>query len=59
MRRDQIEFYIADTTAAQVKKEMEEWSSEPSVTEFIGALQSMVEEDDALFEEALIQLENS
>lgn len=59
MRRDQIEFVVTDTIAGQVKKEMEEWGNKPSVPKFVGALQSMVEENDTLFGEALIQLENS
>jgi len=38
---------------------MRKWGEKPRVSDFKGALATMVEENDVLYREALIQLENS
>lgn len=43
----------------QVKKEVEEWGKKPAITQFVGALEKVVVEDNKILTEALTQLGNS
>ena len=50
---------IEDAVAIQVKKEMQEWGSNPGIARFVGGLESTVEYNDVLIGETRIHLENS
>ncbi|KAF9648760.1 hypothetical protein BDM02DRAFT_3186864 [Thelephora ganbajun] len=56
---NEIQSFIMDTIATQVKKEMDEWSSKDDIKEFVGALPNMVNENNVLLRETRIHFENS
>jgi len=59
MRRNKIEKKITESVQAQVKIEVGEWGRSAAAKKFIQDLRTMTEENDVLFQEAQVKLDNS
>ena len=58
-RRSKIEKKIMESVQAQVKIEVAEWGQSATTKKFIENLKAMTEENDVLFQEARVKLDNS
>jgi len=59
VRRSKIEKKIMESVQAQVKIEVGEWGQSNAAKKFIENLKNMAEENDVLFQEAQVKLDNS